>query len=130
MVRSIQLESPEAAQWNIEYGTLTSLIVLASASRIESLAILRLRLRGRQVISMPMAHKHFHFVRHAGMYHHLVEDFPHAVASITLILRDEGCMHGGEHCSWHSPLQCFGSATHIAWLHLAFSAGSAPGRNR
>jgi hypothetical protein len=43
--------TPFSPQWNIEYGTLTSLVVLASGSRIESLAVLRLRLCGRQVTS-------------------------------------------------------------------------------
>jgi hypothetical protein len=56
----------------MENGALATAVVLASGSRLESLAVLRLRVAGRQLIGMPMAPQHFHFLRRA----------PHACVSI------------------------------------------------
>ena len=43
------------------------------------IAILRLKLGGKVRCGLPMEDKHFHFCRHAGMYHYLIEDMPHAL---------------------------------------------------
>lgn len=58
-------------------------IVLLSCSRVESLAILRLRLCNSEACtwSFPMTPKHFYFVPSIGAYHILVKDIPHVLVS-------------------------------------------------
>ena len=40
-----------------------------SASHIESMSILRLRICGKNMIMLPMEAKHFFFLNNAGAYH-------------------------------------------------------------
>ena len=96
-LRAIFLANPAAQHWVLENGPLVTAIVLASGSRVESLAVLRLQLDWprRLRIEMPMDDQHFHFMRNAGMYHHLIEDLPHMAIGIVLI-----CVYSGsEQCS-------------------------------
>ena len=60
-----------ARAWLLENPIAGPLIVLASSSRINSMAILRLKLCGRAIIDFPDStdHRYFHFIRHAGLYH-------------------------------------------------------------
>ena len=66
---------------------LAPLIVVASSSRLNSMAILRLRIRGKLLLDFPDSddHRFFHYMRHSGMYHYLVEDIPHAVLSVAVL---------------------------------------------
>ncbi len=60
------------------------LIVLCSSSRLNSMALLRLKLFNTMIIDFPDSsdHRVFHFLRNAGMFHYLIEDIPHAVVSL------------------------------------------------
>ena len=64
------------------------------------MAILRLRIRGKLLLDFPDSddHRFFHYMRHSGMYHYLVEDIPHAFLSVAvLFLGDEmGACAGGD----------------------------------
>jgi hypothetical protein len=55
-----------------------------------SLAVLRLELCGNELVRFPMGDKHFHFLRNAGMYHFLLEDLPHGVVSVALLMMAKG----------------------------------------
>lgn len=80
-----------ARAWALENGKLMALVLVLSTSRLESLAILRLRLCGRDLLHMPMEHRHFHFIRQAGVFHYVVEDLPHAAVSIAqLVINGKG----------------------------------------
>jgi hypothetical protein len=120
-LRTIQRDSPAARGWVMGHRRLVAAVVVASSSRIESIAIFRLRLCGRDVIKLPMADKYFHFLKNAGMYHHLIEDFPHAVVSVALLLRDGDCGQStGQSRHFWQPL----SSNEMGWLNLAFCAAS------
>jgi len=101
-------------QWYRRNGTLATLVIIASASRIESMAILRLQLSGRRLIDFPMAHKYFNFLQYAGMYHYLVEDVPHISLSIALL-----AMSQEEECELASSVPF--SAHTTAYLSIATS---------
>ena len=60
-----------AKAWLSDNPILGPAIVLASSSRLNSMAILRLRMCGTMLIDFPDSadHRFFHFLRHAGMYH-------------------------------------------------------------
>ena len=59
----------EAGRWWTKNGTAASLVVIASASRIQSLAILRLRLCEKDLSDFSMSDEVFHFLRYEGSYH-------------------------------------------------------------
>jgi hypothetical protein len=117
VLRSIIRESADARQYAIENQALVAAALLISGARIQSLSILRLRICNRNVTQMPMPKKYFHFVKNAGMYHHIIGDIPHLVVSIVL-LYVERC---GESTASHwLPF----SATTWAILRILFSASS------
>eukprot|EP01047_Picozoa_sp_COSAG01_P054961 COSAG01_NODE_6063_length_3874_cov_5.778278_4_plen_469_part_00 len=83
-------------------------IILLSASRLESMALLRLRLRFPCGICPGYEHalladdrdydQYFHFLRSAvGSYHYCMEDVPHAVITIVLLSQHgaSGCKEAG-----------------------------------
>ena len=73
-------ESSEASKvWLAQYNIPVAVLVITASSRLDMLAIFRLRLCNRMIISLPMHSKHFHFLRLAGMFHYLIEDAPHAL---------------------------------------------------
>lgn len=125
---TIRTDDPDsrASSWLMsgQNGIVTSVIIIASASRLESMAILRLRLCGWDVLDFPMGDKYFHFVRHAGVYHHIIEDIPHAMVSLALISfsgqdREDGQPHCGDESS------VLGVTGHtLAITSLVFSLGS------
>ena len=98
-LRAVFRDSPDANQWVFGHGGLVTAIVLASGSRVESLAVLRLRLDRpfRLRIAMPMEDSHFHFLRHAGMYHHLIEDLPHMLIGIVMLIAYDGADKCADH---------------------------------
>ena len=67
--------------WVVQNASRARFIVLASATRIESLRLLRLQLCGTELMMMPMEPKHFLFLQSAGKYHLLTEDIPHALVA-------------------------------------------------
>jgi hypothetical protein len=108
----------EARSWLANHGKLAAFAVLASSSRLESLAILRLRLCGRDVIHFPIPPAYFHFIRHAGMFHLLLEDVPHALVGMAQLSKESTC--DSEHSTFEMP----GDARTIAILSVVFSLGS------
>ena len=81
-----------AKQWLASHANPVAVVVLVASSRLDMIAILRLKLCGRVIIDLPMEHRHFHFARHAGMYHYLIEDAPHALIGVAqlMLVNDEG----------------------------------------
>ena len=63
------------------------MVVLASSSRLNSMAILRLKIGDKVLLDFDDSkdHRYFQFVRNAAMFHYLVEDIPHALTSIAVI---------------------------------------------
>ena len=55
----------------------STFVIFMSCCRIESMAILRLRLCGKDMINFPMAPKHFHLLRCSGWFHAILADIPH-----------------------------------------------------
>jgi hypothetical protein len=84
-------EGSPAKSWLSDNQILGPLIVLASTSRLNSMAILRLKICGRPLLSFDDSdnHRYFHFMRNSGMFHYLVEDVPHALMSLAVIFADD-----------------------------------------
>ena len=112
-LKQIQSDSPEAQEWVLSHRVGVALIVIASASRLDSMATLRLELCGRMIVDFAMGDRYFHFLRNGGMYHYLIEDIPHGVVSIALLAMADG----GETTCEHQPET-------MAALSLAFSGFS------
>jgi hypothetical protein len=96
VLRIVANSRPDARQWLLDHGKATTLVVLASSSRFESLATLRLRICGYDVCQLPMEHRHFHFIRQAGMFHYLIEDLPHALVGIAQLNMQDDCGTDGK----------------------------------
>jgi hypothetical protein len=98
-----QREGSPTKKWLSDNQFLGPVVVLASSSRLNSMAILRLKIGDRELLDFDDSenHRYFHFMRHSGMYHYLVEDVPHALLSLVVILADDlgmdmsSCAHGG-----------------------------------
>ena len=75
-------KTPAAADWIADNGKLVAFVGIAASSRLDMIAVLKLKLCGKLCCDMPMEDKHFHFCRHAGIYHYLIEDMPHALVGI------------------------------------------------
>jgi hypothetical protein len=119
MLSAVADNSTEAQNWLANHGKLATLVVLASSSRLESVAILRLRLCDRDLIQLPIQPNYFHFIRHAGLFHFLLEDFPHGLVGIAQLTKEgEGTCE--EHSSFAMPID----ATVITTLNVVFSLGS------
>lgn len=88
-LNAIREGNDRAGDWWIKNGTAASLIIIASSSRVESLAILRLRLCGRMISDFPMAHEVFHFLRYEGSYHYFLEDGPHLLIAVALLVTSD-----------------------------------------
>eukprot|EP01047_Picozoa_sp_COSAG01_P069978 COSAG01_NODE_10491_length_2152_cov_3.265465_2_plen_289_part_00 len=127
-------EGRPAQKWLLKNPLLGPMIVLASSSRLNSMAILRLRLCGRMMVDFPDSegHRYFHFMRNCGLYHFWVEDIPHVLISLALLYSadDEGfqaCQASGHskviHPFGHKLELPFGD-TDIAWASLSISLGS------
>eukprot|EP01043_Picozoa_sp_COSAG02_P098580 COSAG02_NODE_34722_length_479_cov_1.213158_1_plen_159_part_11 len=57
-------KTPAAATWVAEHDKLVACIGIAASSRLDMIAIFRLKLRGKVRCGLPMEDKHFHFCRH------------------------------------------------------------------
>lgn len=88
----VALTSVAAKQWLVKHGKLAAMIVLTSSSRIDMICVFRLKLCGRMITNLPMEERHFHFTKHAGMFHYLIEDLPHAFIGIAQLSM------GSSHC--------------------------------
>jgi hypothetical protein len=119
MLSRVARGSEEARSWIADHGKLAALVVLASSSRLESVAILRLRLCDRDIIKLPIEPAYFHFIRHAGMFHFLIEDFPHSLVGVAQLTKagDHTC---GENGTFEMPVD----AKMITLLNVIFSLGS------
>eukprot|EP01049_Picozoa_sp_SAG25_P000731 SAG25_NODE_26_length_21086_cov_21.643065_20_plen_929_part_00 len=119
MLSRLARGSEEARSWIADHGKLAAVVVLASASRLESLAILRLRLCGRDIILLPIEPAFFHFIRHAGMFHFIIEDFPHGLVGVAQLTK-AGVNSCGDTGTFHMPID----AKTITMLNVIFSIGS------
>lgn len=110
-----------AAAWRVNSNTVTTLVVILSSSRIESLAILRLRLREELLVDYPMPQTVFQFTRFCGSHHAILTDLPHLVVAVILLNIDAAtkCSHQDLLPSW---LDLLPRST--ALLSIAFSIGS------
>jgi hypothetical protein len=84
LLTEIRGRNQASEAWMLRHSQLASVVVFASISRIESIAILRLRPCGRHfsVLSLPMQPKYFFFIQNLGAYHLLVEDIPHILVAM------------------------------------------------
>ena len=65
-------------------------VIFASSCRIESLAILRLKLTvpklgERELCHFPIDDKYFHFLMYSGWFHAIVADIPHLLVAVALL---------------------------------------------
>ena len=121
-LRRIQRDNPAARAWYIANGSGATFVILMSCCRIESMAILRLRLCGRSIVDFPMDAKHFHFLRYSGWFHAILADIPHLLVCTALLMdvsdRTGGC--DGDFCkSW-----LLLSPQESAAASIVFSVGS------
>ena len=113
MLHEIQADADigeDASAWMLvpRQQQIAAAVVILSASRIESLSILRLRLCGTKLLEFPMGAKHFFFIQSAGAYHLVMEEIPHLLVSaaqhqkgkewtpvivLTVVLGVFGCVH-------------------------------------
>eukprot|EP01043_Picozoa_sp_COSAG02_P032581 COSAG02_NODE_2183_length_9581_cov_22.013394_1_plen_368_part_10 len=84
-LNEIEARVPEASRWMLEHGQIASVVVLASASRVESMGVLRTRICGKTVMCFPMESKHFFWLQTAGAYHLLIEDIPHSLVAMAKV---------------------------------------------
>jgi hypothetical protein len=118
MLLSVARGNEEARNWIAGHGKLVALVVLASSSRLESVAILRLRLCDQDIIKLPIEPAYFHFIRHAGMFHVLLEDLPHGLVGVAQLTAGKNMCGGND--NFHMPVD----AETILKLNLIFSLGS------
>eukprot|EP01047_Picozoa_sp_COSAG01_P039394 COSAG01_NODE_3253_length_6351_cov_4.601248_2_plen_678_part_00 len=83
---TIEATNSATRQWHIQNGKLVTLVLLLSASRLNSLAILRLRIFDYVIIDCPMEDKFFHFIRHCGMFRYFVSDIPQVFVAVALLV--------------------------------------------
>jgi hypothetical protein len=119
MLSAVAKDSDQARSWVADHGKLSTFVVLASSSRLESVAILRLRLCDRDIIKLPIQPAYFHFIRHAGMFHFLLEDFPHALVGIAQLSKA-----GQDTCGQASAFEMPVDAKMVTKLNVIFSLGS------
>jgi hypothetical protein len=88
-LRECNVNSCEARQWSRAHPIVATIVGIASASRLSSVAIVRLRLCGGTFCGLDFpdskTHKYFEFVKNAGIYHIWVEDIPHILISIAAL---------------------------------------------
>lgn len=85
---SLEQEHAAAKDWHRQHHRKVAIVIIASCCRIETLAILRLKLGGLGScgqIEMPMPPKCLNFLRFAGWYHWIATDVPHLLVGIALI---------------------------------------------
>jgi hypothetical protein len=87
---ALSLAVSETTRWVINDKGKLPLILLLSVTRLQSLAILKLRIRDRELLDYPMQDRHLHFLRNAGLFKHLVADIPGALISWVLVHASSG----------------------------------------
>ena len=101
IVKSDIRDPSPAREWVSANSVLGPMIVVASSSRLNSMAILRLKIGGRMLVDFPDStdNRFFHFLRSSGMFHYLVEDIPHLVISLVALYGGEtdAVPVGGQH---------------------------------
>jgi hypothetical protein len=85
-LRKITQKHKPAKDWIVRHPILAPMVVLASSSRLNSMAVLRLRICGWTCLDFPdsVDHRFFHFLRHAGIYHYWLEDVPVSCPHLTI----------------------------------------------
>jgi hypothetical protein len=114
IVEHDQRAGKPAAAWLSNHELAGPIVVLASSSRLNSMAILRLKIGQWKILDFDDSdnQRYFHFMRNSGLFHYLVEDIPHAMTSLALISADHNLECGAD----ENPT--------IAKLSLVFSLGS------
>eukprot|EP01046_Picozoa_sp_COSAG06_P011850 COSAG06_NODE_682_length_13115_cov_17.917793_9_plen_357_part_00 len=85
---AVAATSDAAKRWCQAHIRLTTLVIFACSSRIQSMSILRLRIGGKMWLGeeLPILHKHIHFIRYCGWHQMILADIPHLlVAIVTLV---------------------------------------------
>ena len=87
IVEHDQRDGKPAATWLSNHELAGPIVVLASSSRLNSMAILRLKIGKWKILDFDDSNnqRYFHFMRNSGMFHYLVEDIPHAMTSLAVI---------------------------------------------
>ena len=127
---TIERNQPAAREWHIKHNKMVTAVIIASACRIESLAILRLRLRwsgrDRLLWCFPIEDKHFHFLQYSGWFHAILADVPHLVAAVALLVdkapAGDNCHEWYCECSSSAALSIFFSSGSIIWGTLSAAA--------
>ena len=78
VLEKLERGHPSAAAWIRPNIVLTTLVLFASASRIESLSVLR-------CLGMRMPDRHFNFLRFEGAHQYVLADVPHLMAAIAML---------------------------------------------
>eukprot|EP01043_Picozoa_sp_COSAG02_P027812 COSAG02_NODE_1656_length_11472_cov_4.522729_2_plen_799_part_00 len=83
------VHGPDAKLWNEQHSILCTTVRLLSLSRLQSMAVLRVRVKicgdAWNLIDMPMPPKYWRFLRDAGMYIHLIADVPNFAIAVSLL---------------------------------------------
>ena len=114
IVEHDQRDGRPAAAWLSNHEFAGPIVVVASSSRLNSMAILRLKIGRWKILDFDDSdnQRYFHFMRNSGMFHYLVEDIPHAMASLAVISAGHSMQCGAD----QNPT--------VAKLSLVFSLGS------
>ena len=78
VLRKLGRSHRTAEKWIGDRPFLTTLVLFASASRIESLSVLR-------CLGMRMPDRHFNFLRFEGAHHYVLADLPHLMVAIAML---------------------------------------------
>jgi hypothetical protein len=74
--------------WHFSHVKSVALILLVSATRLSSFAVLRLKLCGKTVLDCPMQDRHFHFMLFQGLWHYLISDVPRILITLAELFSD------------------------------------------
>ena len=109
--------SKEATDWHIRNNVLVTAVIFASSCRIESLAILRLQLRGKTLSHFPIDDRYFHFLKYSGWFHAILADIPHLTVAVALLLDPSEESDDTWPCGSHilPALSIFFSSVSIVW---------------
>eukprot|EP01043_Picozoa_sp_COSAG02_P005994 COSAG02_NODE_167_length_31944_cov_19.552237_1_plen_715_part_00 len=110
----------DTTKWVLEHRNVVPLILILSATRFSSLAVLRLRVCGYKIFNYPMEDRHLHFLRNAGIFKHLVADIPMALTSGVLLYASHGrhCVCGDS----EDLMSAVKVATTMLWCKILFIA--------
>jgi hypothetical protein len=119
--RSKILEHADSAEWyrTDSHGKQTVCIMILSTLRLDSMALLRLRICSSNLqVECPMRPEHFQWLRYAGIYHCVMEDLAYVI--IAGLKLSAGC-HGtsAPEAGITGLIQQYGSATAVLRIVLS-----------